>query len=74
MAWVMDTYSMQMGYSIPSVVTGKPIEIGGSLGRVDATGRGCVYTIVELAKKINLKLKGPLWLSRDSATSAPMPP
>ncbi|MGI6147749.1 MAG: Glu/Leu/Phe/Val dehydrogenase [Firmicutes bacterium] len=58
MAWVMDTYSMQMGYSIPSVVTGKPIEIGGSLGRVDATGRGCVYTIVELAKKINLKLEG----------------
>jgi glutamate dehydrogenase (NAD(P)+) len=58
MAWVMDTYSMHMGYSVPSVVTGKPIEIGGSLGRVDATGRGCVYTIVELAKRIGLKLEG----------------
>lgn len=58
MAWMMDTYSMHKGYSIPSVVTGKPIDIGGSLGRVDATGRGCVYTVRELAKRIGLKLEG----------------
>src|SRR5690606_27759251 len=58
MAWIMDTYSMQKGYSIPSVVTGKPIEVGGSLGRLDATGRGCVYTIIELAKKIDMDLEG----------------
>jgi glutamate dehydrogenase (NAD(P)+) len=43
MAWLMDTYSVHMGYSIPSIVTGKPIEIGGSLGRTEATGRGVAY-------------------------------
>lgn len=58
MAWLMDTYSMQKGYSIPSVVTGKPIEIGGSLGRLDATSRGLVYTILELSKRIGMKLEG----------------
>jgi glutamate dehydrogenase (NAD(P)+) len=47
MAWVMDTYSMQKGYSIPGVVTGKPLSIGGSLGREEATGRGVVVTILE---------------------------
>lgn len=58
MAWLMDTYSMQKGYSIPSVVTGKPIEIGGSLGRLDATSCGLVYTILELSKRIGMKLEG----------------
>jgi glutamate dehydrogenase (NAD(P)+) len=47
MAWIMDTYSMQVGYSVPGVVTGKPIVIGGSLGRREATGRGVVYCIQE---------------------------
>jgi len=42
MAWIMDTYSMHKGYSIPGVVTGKPIALGGSMGRLDATGRGCM--------------------------------
>lgn len=56
MAWVMDTYSAQLGYAVPGVVTGKPIEIGGSLGRVDATGRGVVYTIIEAAKRLNMDL------------------
>ncbi len=56
MAWVMDTYSTQMGYSIPGVVTGKPVEIGGSLGRIDATGRGVVYNVIESAKRLNLTL------------------
>ncbi len=56
MAWVMDTYSSQLGYAVPGVVTGKPIEIGGSLGRLDATGRGVVYCIIEAAKRLNLEL------------------
>ncbi|PIR18155.1 MAG: glutamate dehydrogenase, partial [Elusimicrobia bacterium CG11_big_fil_rev_8_21_14_0_20_64_6] len=49
MAWIMDTYSMTIGYSCPGVVTGKPIEIGGSLGRNEATGRGVFYVTRELA-------------------------
>lgn len=50
MAWMMDTYSMNMGYSVPGVVTGKPIVLGGSEGRVEATGRGTVYAIEEAAR------------------------
>ncbi|MBI4411199.1 MAG: Glu/Leu/Phe/Val dehydrogenase [Deltaproteobacteria bacterium] len=56
MAWLMDTFSQNHGYAIPSVVTGKPIVIGGSLGRVEATGRGVVYTVMEAAKKLKMKL------------------
>lgn len=56
MAWLMDTYSAQVGHAVPGVVTGKPIEIGGSLGRVDATGRGVVYTVIEAAKRLRLEL------------------
>ncbi len=58
MAWIMDTYSMQKGYSVPGVVTGKPISLGGSEGRGEATGRGCAYVVREAAKDINLKVKG----------------
>ncbi len=58
MAWIMDTYSVEMGYSIPAVVTGKPIEVGGSVGRADATSRGCVFTIADLASRINMNLEG----------------
>ncbi len=58
MAWVMDTFSSNVGHAVPGVVTGKPIEIGGSLGRLDATGRGVVYTIMEAAKRMNMEL-GP---------------
>jgi glutamate dehydrogenase (NAD(P)+) len=56
MAWIMDTYSMHRGYSTPSVVTGKPIEIGGSFGRVEATGRGVMLSVREAARMINLPL------------------
>ncbi len=56
MAWMMDTYSQERGYAIPGVVTGKPVEIGGSLGRAESTGRGVVYTVVEAAKHLNMKL------------------
>jgi glutamate dehydrogenase (NAD(P)+) len=58
MAWMMDTYSMHRGYSVTGVVTGKPVSIGGSEGRQEATGRGVVYTIQEAAKIINLDLNG----------------
>lgn len=47
MAWIMDTYSMHAGFSVPAVVTGKPVEIGGSLGRTEATGRGVVFSLEE---------------------------
>jgi glutamate dehydrogenase (NAD(P)+) len=50
MAWIMDTYSMHKGYSVPAVVTGKPIEIGGSMGRLSATGRGVMITTREALK------------------------
>jgi glutamate dehydrogenase/leucine dehydrogenase len=56
MAWIMDTYSMHIGHSVTGVVTGKPLSIGGSKGRAEATGRGCVYVIAEAAKHLNLKL------------------
>jgi len=58
MCWLMDTYSMLKGYSVPGVVTGKPIEMGGSLGRMEATGRG-VYLVGKLAADhIGLPLEG----------------
>ena len=56
MAWMMDTYSMQMGYSVPGVVTGKPLNLGGSEGRVEATGRGAVYMAAAVCKKLGLNL------------------
>jgi glutamate dehydrogenase (NAD(P)+) len=58
MAWIMDTYSMQVGYSVPGVVTGKPIVIGGSLGRREATGRGVVYCVQEACNLQKVALQG----------------
>jgi len=57
MAWMMDTYSMNVGYSSPGVVTGKPITIGGSKGRNEATGRGLLIIVENLLKKIGKNLK-----------------
>jgi glutamate dehydrogenase (NAD(P)+) len=56
MAWLMDTYSQQVGYTVPTVVTGKPVVLGGSLGRKEATGRGVVYIVEEAARDIGLDL------------------
>jgi glutamate dehydrogenase (NAD(P)+) len=56
MAWFMDTYSMHAGYTVPGVVTGKPISLGGSEGRNEATARGCVYTIVDAAEHLGMDL------------------
>jgi glutamate dehydrogenase (NAD(P)+) len=58
MGWIMDTYSSTQGHTITGVVTGKPVHLGGSLGRVKATGRGVYITGCEAAKKINLKIDG----------------
>jgi glutamate dehydrogenase/leucine dehydrogenase len=58
MAWIMDTYSMTKGYAIPGVVTGKPLSLGGSLGRNEATGRGVFYTIQCACDHLHLPLKG----------------
>src|SRR5437667_3049991 len=58
MAWIMDTYSMAKGYSVPGVVTGKPISLGGSLGRSEATGRGVFNTIESALEHLRLALKG----------------
>jgi glutamate dehydrogenase (NAD(P)+) len=58
MAWFMDTYSMHVGQTSTAVVTGKPVELGGSLGRREATGRGVMIVTREAAKHLSLKLKG----------------
>jgi glutamate dehydrogenase (NAD(P)+) len=58
MAWIMDTYSMQKGYSVPGVVTGKPISLGGSEGRGEATGRGCAYVVREASAHAGIRVKG----------------
>lgn len=57
MAWIMDTYSMHHGFSVPAVVTGKPLAIGGSQGRAEATGRGVVVTTIEALKRQNLAME-----------------
>jgi glutamate dehydrogenase (NAD(P)+) len=58
MAWVMDTYSMHVGHTSTAVVTGKPLELGGSLGRREATGRGVMICARESAKHLGFDLKG----------------
>jgi len=57
MAWIMDTYSMTRGYTIPGVVTGKPLSLGGSLGRNEATGRGVFYTIQSACEYLRVNPK-----------------
>lgn len=56
MAWIMDTFSQHKGHAVPEIVTGKPVDIGGTLGRREATGRGVVYTIIEAAKHLSIDL------------------
>src|SRR5438105_2723181 len=55
MAWIYDTYSMKIGYACPEIVTGKPIELGGCVGRKEATGRGVVYCIREAMEELKLR-------------------
>src|SRR5512133_4283455 len=58
MAWIFDTYSMNKGHSVLGVVTGKPLNVGGSLGRLEATARGALYCIQEAVRKKELSLQG----------------
>ncbi|MBI2886884.1 MAG: Glu/Leu/Phe/Val dehydrogenase [Chloroflexi bacterium] len=58
MAWIMDTYSQQQGFSVPGVVTGKPIILGGTRGRTEATGRGCMLIAREAAREQGIPLSG----------------
>ncbi|NDC23847.1 MAG: Glu/Leu/Phe/Val dehydrogenase, partial [Proteobacteria bacterium] len=67
MAWLMDTYSSQVGHVVPGVVTGKPIEIGGSLGRPESTGRGVVYVIEHAIEMMKAKKRGTFNLKECTA-------
>ena len=58
MAWVMDTYSMHVRHTVTAVVTGKPVEMGGSLGRREATGRGCMQVTREALRKLRMPVEG----------------
>jgi glutamate dehydrogenase (NAD(P)+) len=58
MAWIFDTYSMNMGHSVLGVVTGKPLNVGGSLGRLEATSRGALYCVREAMRKQSRKIEG----------------
>ena len=58
MAWIMDTYSMHVGHTTTAVVTGKPVEMGGSLGRREATGRGCMIVTKEALEHLGMQLEG----------------
>jgi glutamate dehydrogenase (NAD(P)+) len=60
MAWIMDTYSMTVGYSVPAIVTGKPINIGGSQGRTEATGRGVIICAIEALKQLGKSNKSQI--------------
>jgi glutamate dehydrogenase (NAD(P)+) len=57
MAWIMDTYSMHVGYTVPGVVTGKPVSLGGSEGRAEATARGTVYCVGDAARHLDMDLR-----------------
>jgi glutamate dehydrogenase (NAD(P)+) len=58
MAWIMDTYSLQIGHAVPSVVTGKPVLLGGSLGRREATGRGVAYLVSRAMDTLGIQAEG----------------
>ena len=70
MAWIMDTYSMHKRHTVTAVVTGKPVEMGGSLGRREATGRGCMIVTREALRRLgHAGARAPGWRCRASATS-----
>lgn len=58
MAWIYDTYSNHAGYAVPGIVTGKPVSLGGSLGRKEATGRGVFFCVLQLLERLGAKLEG----------------
>ena len=58
MSWILDTFSHRMGFSVPGVVTGKPLEVGGSMGRISATGLGTIFCLAQACAKLKRKIKG----------------
>ena len=74
MAWIMDTYSIAKGYMVPGVVTGKPIPLGGSQGREEATSRGAVYTILSALKVLGINVSNLTVQSRDLVMLEAMQP
>ncbi len=71
MAWIMDTYSMHVRHTTTAVVTGKPLDLGGSQGRPEATGRGCMIVTLQALKQLGLRVrKTRAWWCKASATSA----
>ena len=58
MAWMLDTYSMNTGHTVPGIVTGKPVLIGGSVGRNEATGRGVVFAVQQACRTLGMDLEG----------------
>jgi glutamate dehydrogenase (NAD(P)+) len=58
MSWIMDTYSMLRGYTVPGVVTGKPLQLGGSKGRLTGTGRGLAYVTEDMLRSLGMKING----------------
>ncbi len=58
MAWMLDTYSMTAGHAVPGIVTGKPVHLGGSVGRGDATGRGVVFALQEASRRLGTRVEG----------------
>ena len=74
MAWMMDTYSMQKGYAVPEIVTGKPVALGGSLFRHEATGAGVVMVVARACQRLGWDARASSAAScRASATSAASP-
>ncbi len=73
MAWMMDEYAVMRGYNVPGVITGKPLALGGSAGRGDATAKGGMYTIREAAKILGIDLQRRPSPSRAMATPASSP-
>ncbi len=71
MAWFMDTYSVYMGYAVNEIVTGKPVAIGGTEGRREATGRGVVYLVERAMNMLKMDRKNAPRSCKDSATSVP---
>ena len=68
MGWMMDEYSTIVGYNSPGVITGKPLPLGGSLGRGDATARGAVYCVIEAANVLGVDLKKATCAIQGTAT------
>ena len=74
MAWIMDTYSILKGYAVPGVVTGKPLELGGSVGRFEATGKGVLMAVQKVAEHLKLSIKEPeLWFRGVETLAGPPP-